>query len=295
MNPNFSTLSFHGSMYVKLKIAEQSYDTSLLFPTTDHDFQMARRWWTFPLLLVSALAPSFSLADLAFENTAIVRTIELGGSLVHVSTTYAVKALEQGQSTYQIAISKDERAKTSWLEVKVKGRTTPLELSEDESRCVRSCVAQYVIFMSCSTEHLLSVSLPKALGVNGTLNLVLETVQTHATHPFPEQATQKEPQLLKYTTDLFTSSPYTTLVQRTKIKYALSITCCMSKDLILPRQVLGAKRHFLYYPTRRGQFRERWHSHQIWRDYYLWSLSRHSNGRRFHGKISTTRLSSLQL
>ncbi|KAG2141696.1 Ribophorin I [Suillus bovinus] len=163
---------------------------------------MARRWWTLPLLFVSALAPSFSLAGPAFENTAIVRTIELGGSLVHVSTTYAVKALEPGQTTYQIALGKTERTKTSWLEAKVKGQTTPLELRETES----------------STEHLLSVSLPKALAVNGTLNLVLETVQTHATHPFPEQAAQKEPQLLKYETDLFTISPYTTLVQRTKIK-----------------------------------------------------------------------------
>ncbi|KAG2156056.1 Ribophorin I [Suillus clintonianus] len=163
---------------------------------------MTRRWRTLPLLLVSALAPSLSLAGSAFENTAIVRTIELGGSLVHVSTTYAVKALEPGQTTYQIALSKVERAKTSWLEAKVKGRTTPLEFSEDES----------------STEHLLSVSLPKELAVNGTLNLVLETVQTHATHPFPEQASQKEPQLLKYKTDLFTVSPYPTLVQRTKIK-----------------------------------------------------------------------------
>jgi oligosaccharyltransferase complex subunit alpha (ribophorin I) len=195
---------------------------------------MARRWWTLPLLLVSALAPSSSLAGLAFENTAIVRTIELGGSLVHVSTTYAVRALEPGQTTYQIALSKVERAKTSWLEAKVKGRTTPLELSEDESRCVGSCVVQYAIFMSCSTEHLLSVSLPKALDVNGTVNLVLETVQTHATHPFPKQATQKEPQLLKYETDLFTISPYTTLVQRTKIKYALSTNYCMYEDLILP-------------------------------------------------------------
>ncbi|KAG1754033.1 Ribophorin I [Suillus paluster] len=166
---------------------------------------MTRRWRALPLLLVSALAPSFSLAGLSFENTAIVRTIELGGSLVHVSTTYAVKALEPGQTTYQIALSKAERAKTSWLEAKVKGRTVPLdvtELSEDES----------------STEHLLSVSLPKELAVNGTLNLVLETVQTHATYPFPEQAAQKDPQLLKYETDLFTISPYTTLVQRTKVK-----------------------------------------------------------------------------
>ncbi|KAG1907193.1 Ribophorin I [Suillus fuscotomentosus] len=164
---------------------------------------MARRWWTLPLFLVSALAPSFSLAGPAFENTAIVRTIELGGSLVHVSTTYAVKALEPGQTTYQIALSKAERAKTSWLEAKVKAR---LHLSS--SARMSPGVAEY----------LLSISLPKALAVNGTLNLVLETMQTHATRPFPEQAAQNEPQLLKYETDLFTISPYTTLVQRTKIK-----------------------------------------------------------------------------
>lgn len=101
---------------------------------------MIRRWRTLPnLLLVSALTPTFSLASLSFENTAIVRSIELGGSLVHVSTTFAVKALQPGQSTYQILLGKAERAKTSWLDVKVKGQTVPLkvaELGEDESRCV---------------------------------------------------------------------------------------------------------------------------------------------------------------
>ena len=100
---------------------------------------MMRRWRTLPLLLVGAIAPSLSFAGLSFENTAVVRSIELGGSLVHVSTTYAVKAVQPGQTTYQIVLSKAERAKTSWLDVKVKGQTVPLEvaeLGEDESRCV---------------------------------------------------------------------------------------------------------------------------------------------------------------
>jgi hypothetical protein len=79
--------------------------------------------------------------------------------------------------------------------------------------------------MSCSTGHLLSVSLPKELAVNGTLNLVLETVQTHATYPYPSRAAQKDPQLLKYETDLFITSPYDTLVQRTKIRCVSGVTC----------------------------------------------------------------------
>lgn len=62
------------------------------------------------------------------------------------------------------------------------------------------------------------MTLPKKLAVNGTINLVLETVQTHTTHPYPAYAAQTDPQLLKYETDLFVLSPYTTLVQRTKVK-----------------------------------------------------------------------------
>ncbi|KIJ70571.1 hypothetical protein HYDPIDRAFT_172361 [Hydnomerulius pinastri MD-312] len=166
---------------------------------------MLRRWRTLPLLLAGSLLPSFSLAGPAFENTAIVRSIELGGSLVHVSTTYAVKALEPGQTVYRVALGKDEREKTSWIEAKVKGQTQPLqivELGEDET----------------STGHLLAVTLPKKLSVNGTVNLVLESIQAHATHPHPASAAQTDPQLLKYDTDLFILSPYTTLVQRTKVK-----------------------------------------------------------------------------
>lgn len=66
--------------------------------------------------------------------------------------------------------------------------------------------------------HLLDVVLPKALSLNSTVNIVLETVQTHATWPWPETAEQKGDQLLKYATDLFVLSPYHTHVQRTKLK-----------------------------------------------------------------------------
>ena len=100
---------------------------------------MLRRWRTLSLLLVSSFLPSFTLAGPEFENTAIVRTIELGGSLVHVSTTYAVKALEAGQTVYHVALGRDEREKTSWIEAKVKGQAQPLEivdLGERDIRCV---------------------------------------------------------------------------------------------------------------------------------------------------------------
>lgn len=100
---------------------------------------MLRRWRTLSLLLVSSLLPSFAFAGPAFENTAIVRAIELGGSLVHVSTTYAVKVLESGQTIYHIALGKDEREKTSWIEAKVKGQGRPLEIADLGERDI-SCV-----------------------------------------------------------------------------------------------------------------------------------------------------------
>jgi len=65
-----------------------------------------------------------------FENTAIVRTAELGGSIVHVTTTYAIRSLVTGQSTYTITFPRRERDASSFLEVKIKGQKDPLEIRE---------------------------------------------------------------------------------------------------------------------------------------------------------------------
>ena len=66
--------------------------------------------------------------------------------------------------------------------------------------------------------QLLDLTLPKPLSVNSTLNIILETIQTHATIPWPQEATQSEEQALKYQTDLLVPSPYHTSVQRTKLR-----------------------------------------------------------------------------
>ncbi|KAM6495891.1 oligosaccharyl transferase alpha subunit [Amanita muscaria] len=158
-----------------------------------------------PLLLLGYLASvSFSSA-VPFENSAIVRTLELGGSLVHVTTTYAIKALEPGVKTYTLALNPEEREKTSWLQVRIKGEKNELPIEESEPDQNRPY-------------HLINVKLPRALAVNGTLNIVLETVQTHVTKPWPERASQTEDQALKFATDLFVISPYSTGVQRTKLR-----------------------------------------------------------------------------
>ncbi|KAJ3563847.1 hypothetical protein NP233_g8674 [Leucocoprinus birnbaumii] len=168
---------------------------------------MPPRWRTLPSVLLTflSLTTTCIAAEPVFENTAIVRTAELGGSIVHVTTTYAIKSLANGQDRYAIAFPRRERDATSFLEVKVKGQKDPLEIREKP-------------FYANAKFTEVDVLLPKKLGTNATLNLVVETIQTHLTEPWPEYATQKDQQALRYTTDLFVLSSYPTLVQRTKIK-----------------------------------------------------------------------------
>ncbi|KAL4241932.1 Dolichyl-diphosphooligosaccharide--protein glycosyltransferase subunit 1 [Abortiporus biennis] len=162
------------------------------------------RWRSFlSLSLWLTLLPCLVLADHSFENTAIVRTVELGGSIVLVTTTYAIKALEDGSSVYTLALGEAEHEKTSWLEAKIKGQSSILPLEPaGESHGV----------------HLYTVELPETLKAGSTANIVVETVQTHSTYPWPQEASQKDSQSLKWESDLFVLSPYETAVQRTKIR-----------------------------------------------------------------------------
>jgi len=124
---------------------------------------------------------------------------------VQVTTTYAVKALEDDAKLYTIALGEREHSRTSWLEAKVKGQSAILPLTE-AGHDPESGV------------HYYSVELPHALKTNATTNLVVETVETHATYPWPEQASQQEPQSLKYESDMFVLSPYKTSVERIKYR-----------------------------------------------------------------------------
>jgi len=162
---------------------------------------------------------------------AVVRSIDLGGSLVYTTTTYNVKALEDGSNVYVFSLTEKEQETTSWMEAKVKGHSTPLSLENhglsheyvlDLTLLVRCCIVAEVVV--CSATYYYSVALPKALDANQTANLVLETVQAHVTYPFPPEATQGDRQALKYDTDLFVLSPYKTLSQRTKFKYVTDLS-----------------------------------------------------------------------
>lgn len=95
---------------------------------------MPPSWRALPhilLVAVFSLATSCTAAEqTAFENTAIVRNAELGGSIVHVTTTYAIKSLGDDQDVYTVTFPRKERDATSFLEVTVKGKKSPLEIRE---------------------------------------------------------------------------------------------------------------------------------------------------------------------
>ena len=103
--------------------------TRLYTPKSNLTFIM-RGWLRLPALALASLSWSFvSAVSHSFENTAIVRTIDLGGSLVHVTTTYAIRALDNGAQQYLVTLGEKEALSTSWFEAKLKGQNDPLTVT----------------------------------------------------------------------------------------------------------------------------------------------------------------------
>jgi oligosaccharyltransferase complex subunit alpha (ribophorin I) len=92
-----------------------------------------RSWLRLPVLALASFSLSWNsfvsaAASPSFENTAIVRTVDLGGSLVHVTTTYAIRALDDGAKQYVVSFGEQEWQAVSWLEAKLKGQSEPLPI-----------------------------------------------------------------------------------------------------------------------------------------------------------------------
>ena len=96
----------------------------LLLHSTFTIMVLHRYWLHLSTIVLSLTLPSWA----SFENTGIVRSIDLGGALVYTTTTYNVKALEDGSNVYLFALTEKEQETTSWMEAKVKGHSVPLSL-----------------------------------------------------------------------------------------------------------------------------------------------------------------------
>ena len=83
-----------------------------------------RHWLHLSTIALGLVLPSRA----SFENTAVVRSIDLAGAQVYTTTTYNVRALEDGSNVYVFALTEKEQETTSWMGAKVKGHNTPLSL-----------------------------------------------------------------------------------------------------------------------------------------------------------------------
>jgi len=169
-----------------------------------------RSWLRLPVLALASFSLSWNsfvsaAASPSFENTAIVRTVDLGGSLVHVTTTYAIRALDDGAKQYVVSFGEQEWQTVSWLEAKLKGQSEPLPTKTG-------------LLDPQDGTYSYTVDLPNTLSINATVNLVVETVHTHTTYAWPEKVSQEHDQALKYEGDLLVLSPYKTATQRIKVR-----------------------------------------------------------------------------
>ena len=81
----------------------------------------------------------------SFENTAIVRTVELEGALTHVTTRYSIRALKDGASEYTFALGEKDGELTTWMEARVKGEDALVLKSSglDKRRCAAPFSEKY--------------------------------------------------------------------------------------------------------------------------------------------------------
>ena len=79
------------------------------------------------------------------------------------------------------------------------------------------------MLMSYSNAYLYSVELPP-MAEDATATIVVNSILSHASTPFPASIKQGEAQLLQFSTDAYIITPYKTISERTKIRCVFDST-----------------------------------------------------------------------
>jgi dolichyl-diphosphooligosaccharide---protein glycosyltransferase subunit 1 (ribophorin I) len=79
------------------------------------------RWFTALFLFLSLICTTVNANSPSFENTAVVRTVELDGALTHITTRYSARALKDGASEYTFALGEEDGRLTTWIQARAKG------------------------------------------------------------------------------------------------------------------------------------------------------------------------------
>ncbi len=76
----------------------------------------------FYILFFLPLALALPTPPQNFINTAIARTVELGGATTQVTTQYNVKATKDGPGEYHLALAGERDEEPAWWEVMIGGK-----------------------------------------------------------------------------------------------------------------------------------------------------------------------------
>ncbi|KAK4684417.1 oligosaccharyltransferase complex subunit alpha (ribophorin I), partial [Tremellales sp. Uapishka_1] len=145
--------------------------------------------------LVRALAPPQS-----YVNTAIARTVDLGGATTHLTTQYNIKATANSPGEYWLALAGEDDEEPAWWEVTVGGKVV-------EGRIVAS-------------EKAPTVAVPLGeLKKGDAVTLSLTSLLTHTSSPLPETIEQRDAQYLLWRSNsTYVDSWYTSDVERIKLR-----------------------------------------------------------------------------
>lgn len=164
-------------------------------------------------VLLSALSSAASPPP-TYENTAITRTVTLGGSISTITTLYNVKALTDSPGDYELALGGKGEDEPVWWEVLIGGKKL-----EGKEWSVQSG-ARAAGHNSAESALPPIVSIPTNLNnKDQTVTFTVNQQLIHHSTPLPKEIAQDDPQYLLFESDsIFVESAYPTMKETVKYR-----------------------------------------------------------------------------
>ncbi|OCF76992.1 oligosaccharyltransferase complex subunit alpha (ribophorin I) [Kwoniella mangroviensis CBS 8886] len=155
-------------------------------------------WSALALTTLLPLAIAINVPQ-TYINTAIARTIELGGLTTQITTQYNIKPLDNSPGEYHLALAGENDFEPAWWEVSLGGKKLEGRLLDESPPTV-------------------AIQLGKTKK-DEVITLSLTQVLAHTSTPLPAEIEQRESQYLVWNTNsTYVDSWYPTDVERVKIR-----------------------------------------------------------------------------
>lgn len=167
--------------------------------------------------------------------------------------TRFVRWASSGQTSIPLHSQSSTKAELAYsgLNSRVLPKTTPsrsptmASIQRGEHHQPESQIFAYLIAPIYSHAYLYTVDLPP-MTANATANLVVDSILSHASTPFPATIKQSDPQRLKFETEALVLTPYPTLSQRIKIRLVCPASKCYFWNSRSSQHSHSQRRRLLY-------------------------------------------------